>query len=70
MAAQAIGKSLSGDSDPSSNNQGSNLNDGQNRNFEPLPGNADLGGQNFGMNDASSWDDAGGGDVGGGDWDS
>jgi uncharacterized protein len=70
MAAQAIGKSLSGDSDHNGNNHGANLNDGQSRNFEPLPGNADLGGQNFGMNDSTSWDDAGGGDAGGADWDS
>lgn len=69
MAAQAIGKNLMGDSDRNTNNHGSNLNDGQSKGLEPLPGNADLGGQNFGMNDSAGWDDAGG-DVGGGDWDS
>jgi len=32
--------------------------------------NPDMGGQDFGVNDAGSWDDAGGGaDIGGGDWD-
>jgi hypothetical protein len=69
MAAQAIGKNLLGDSDHNANNHGANLNDGQSRGFEPMPGNADLGGQNFGMNDSTSWDDAGSADVGG-DWDS
>lgn len=69
MAAQAIGKNLMGDADHNTSNHGSNLNDGQSRGLEPLPGNADLGGQNFGMNDSTTWDDAGG-DVGGGDWDS
>lgn len=69
MAAQAIGKNLMGGSDHNTNNHGSNLNDGQGQGFEPLPGNADLGGQNFGVNDSTSWDDAGG-DIGGGDWDS
>ena len=70
MAAQAIGKSLTGDS---SNNANANANTGHGSDagnqFNALPGNADLGGQNFGMNDASSWDDAGSADVGG-DWDS
>jgi hypothetical protein len=28
-----------------------------------------MGGQDFGVNDASSWDDSGGGGGGGGDWD-
>ena len=46
---------------------------------QPLSGNSDLGGQNFGMNDSASaggWDDAGSQDSfsadmggGGGDWD-
>ena len=30
--------------------------------------NDSLGGQDFGMNDSSSWDSGGGGDSGGGDW--
>ena len=69
MAAQAIGKSLSGDNNQNGNDRSANLTNGQGNSFEPLPGNNDLGGQNFGMNDASSWDDAGGGDAVGGEWD-
>jgi len=70
MAAQAIGKNFMGNDDHNANNSAGHLNDNQGNRLEPLPGNADLGGQNFGMNDSTSWDDAGGGDVGGGDWDS
>lgn len=73
MAAQAIGKNLMGNgdrNDHSANNNAGNLNESAGNRFEPLPGNADLGGQNFGMNDSTSWDDAGSGDMGGGDWDS
>ena len=72
MAAQAIGKSLTGDSANNANNanSGAGHNSDAGNQFNALPGNADLGGQNFGMNDASSWDDAGSADVGGGDWDS
>jgi hypothetical protein len=67
MAAQAIGKSLMGnDQHP---HQPDNL--ANNNGFEPLAGNSDLGGQNFGVNDTGSWDDgdalASSGD--GGDWD-
>ncbi len=69
MAAQAIGKNLMGNDDHNSNNAG-HLNDNAGNRLEPLPGNADLGGQNFGMNDSTSWDDAGGDIGGGGDWDS
>jgi len=32
--------------------------------------NADMGGQDFGINDPGSWDSGGSSDVGGGDWDS
>jgi hypothetical protein len=71
LAAQAIGKNLMGNDDRNANNNGSNVNDGQSNRVAALPGNNDLGGQNFGMNDSSSWDDTGGGNVGGGgDWDS
>ena len=70
MAAQAIGKNLMGNNDHSANNNAGNLNDSSGNRVEPLPGNADLGGQNFGMNDSTAWDDAGSADVGGGDWDS
>ena len=68
MAAQAIGRSFSGNNE----HQPAHFNDNAARNDQPLPGNADLGGQNFGINDANSWDDAGGsadGGGGGGDWD-
>ena len=74
MAAQAIGKTLTGN-----NENGNRAADGggNNNNQQPLsnnanngPGNNDMGGQNFGVEDNASWDDAGaGGDGGGGDWD-
>ena len=73
MAAQAIGKTLTG-----SNENGNRTADGGGNNQQPLtnnasngPGNNDMGGQNFGVEDNASWDDAGGsGDMGGGgDWD-
>ena len=73
MAAQAIGKTLTG------NNENGNrpADGGGNNNQQPLSNNAnngtgnnDMGGQNFGVEDNASWDDAGaGGDGGGGDWD-
>jgi uncharacterized protein len=71
MAAQAIGKTLTGN-DEHGNRHSDNNN--SNNNQQPLanngPGNNDMGGQNFGVEDAGSWDDAGGGDMGGGgDWD-
>lgn len=69
MAAQAIGKSLMGnEAAPTRPAEGA-----ANNGYEPLAGNNDLGGQDFGVNDTSSWDDnnaiASSGD-GGGDWDS
>ncbi|MFT7116864.1 MAG: hypothetical protein ACI9I0_002076 [Rhodoferax sp.] len=68
MAAQAIGKSLMGHNDattPPPGNLASN-------NYTPLnDSNNDLGGQNFGINDSSAWDDDTlTGSGGGGDWDS
>lgn len=69
MAAQAIGRSFSGNNEQ----RPAQLSDNAATGGQPLPGNADLGGQNFGINDTSSWDDAGGssdaGGGGGGDWD-
>ncbi len=70
MAAQAIGKSLMGnDEKPAHQNDNAAGND-----YQPIAGNNDLGGQNFGVNDAGSWDEgnsiASSGDGGGGDWDS
>ena len=75
MAAQAIGKTLTGNNENGNRpaDGGSNSN-----NHQPLSGDAnngtgnnDMGGQNFGVEDNASWDDAGaGGDIGGGgDWD-
>ena len=67
MAAQAIGRNLMGhdNQNPSGfDNAGHNTDPGFDRN-------ADMGGQNFGLNDTSSWDDGGSVDAGGGggDWD-
>ena len=66
MAAQAIGKNLMGNDEHNVNHAANN---NQGNNLESLPGNNDLGGQNFGMNDSTSWDDAGSDAGGGGDWD-
>lgn len=62
MAAQAIGRSLSGHHD-----EGSRASDSLANNLQNVDRNPDMGGQNFGVNDADSWDDSGGADVGG-DW--
>ena len=65
MAAQAIGRTLTGNHD-----QGGRAADAPAGNdFQSANSNPDMGGANFGVNDATSWDDAGGGDAGGGDWD-
>jgi hypothetical protein len=69
MAAQAIGKSLMGNETPAGHQPGNAANGGQ----ENLAGNNDMGGQNFGLNDTSSWDDNSSSMAssdGGGDWDS
>ena len=63
VAAEAIGRSLMGDHERPSHIEGG-YNDG---NYEPINPNPNMGGQDFGINDTSSWDDAGSG--GGGDWD-
>ena len=65
MAAQAIGKSLMGNDDRPARHPDNLANDG----YQPLAGNNDMGGQNFGVNDAGSWDDASASSDGGGDWD-
>jgi uncharacterized protein len=71
MAAQAIGKNLMGGHN---NENPAHPQAAADAGHEPLAGNSDLGGQNFGVSDAGSWDDAGidvaGGMDGGGDWDS
>jgi|CXWL01.1.fsa_nt_gi hypothetical protein len=63
MAAQAIGRSLSGHRD-----EGARASDSlANNDLQNVDRNPDMGGQNFGVNDADSWDDGGGANVGG-DW--
>ncbi len=62
VAAEAIGRNLMGGSHESS---GSSADIPAGHSFEPLPGNADMGGQDFGITDTSSWDSGGGGS----DWD-
>ena len=69
LAAEAIGRNLMGGHDQPGR-AGGNL---QDNNYQPLAGNPDMGGQNFGVNDTSSWDDGAGSVAssdGGGDWDS
>ena len=69
MAAQAIGKTLTGNEDRSHNAEGSGHNNPQSFTDNAGTGNNDMGGQNFGVEDAGSWDDAGADLGGGGDWD-
>jgi len=69
MAAQAIGKSLMGNDEHPAHAADNSANN----NYQPIASNNDLGGQNFGVNDAGSWDDGGSvmaSNDGGGDWDS
>lgn len=67
MAAEAIGRNLMGNHNPSANHPG---NTAQN-DYQPIANsNPDMGGADFGVNDAGSWDDGGSSDAGGGgDWD-
>jgi hypothetical protein len=67
MAAEAIGKTLMGGHESPARAPESNVNN----DYQPLASNTDMGGQNFGVNDSSSWDDGGSVDSGGGggDWD-
>lgn len=72
MAAQAIGKSLMGNDDHAARQPGSAANNSNDQQpFASNTGNNDLGGQNFGVDDAGSWDDGStvAGNDGGGDWD-
>ena len=65
MAAEAIGRNLMGNhGQPAGQFDNSSNNDNQ-----LLDRNTDMGGQNFGINDSSSWDDGGSIDAGGGGWD-
>jgi hypothetical protein len=66
MAAEAIGRNLMGNHN-SPPVAGNNL---SNNDWQAIDNNPGMGGQNFGVNDAGSWDDGAGSDVGGsGDWD-
>lgn len=67
MAAEAIGRNLMGNH----NQPAASFDNRTNTDWQPPAANPDMGGQNFGINDASSWDDGGSVDVagGGGDWD-
>jgi len=65
MAAEAIGRNFMGEHNSAAGHS-SNL---SNNDLQPINSNPDMGGANFGVNDSTSWDDAGSSDVGGGDWD-
>jgi hypothetical protein len=66
MAAEAIGRNLMGGHE----NAPRAADSFGNQDFQNPQVNTDMGGQNFGINDTSSWDDAGSSDLGGGgDWD-
>ena len=66
MAAQAIGRNLMGHT-----NSTTQRDDFSNPDQPTINRNADMGGQDFGINDAGSWDSSGASDGGGGgDWDS
>jgi len=73
LAAQAIGRSLMGNDEHASR---STDNGSNNNGYQPVANNSnsDSGGQNFGVNDASSWDSGSNSvassDDGGGDWNS
>lgn len=64
VAAQEIGHRMFGSDHASAQPQPAAPNA-----FSPIDANPGMGGDNFGVNDASSWDDAGSGGAGGGDWD-
>ncbi len=67
MAAEAIGRNLMGNHNPQA---GQSLDNTGSHDYQPINSNPDMGGANFGVNDTSSWDDAGSSDAGGGgDWD-
>ena len=75
MAAQAIGRSMTGNNEHGHDRSGGNDSSGMaGGGSAPIPA-GDLGGDNFGIRDSGGWDDSSsssGGDVGGGgsDWDS
>jgi hypothetical protein len=67
IAAEAIGRNLMGSHNSPPPAAGSNL---ASNDWQAVDSNPGMGGQNFGVNDTSSWDDGAGSDIGGsGDWD-
>ncbi len=65
MAAEAIGRNLMGNHNASAAQPDS----AAHNDYQPIASsNPDMGGADFGVNDAGSWDDGGGADAGG-DWD-
>jgi PAB1-binding protein PBP1 len=68
MAAEAIGRNLMGGHNTPA--PAATTDSFTNDAFQPIDQNRDMGGQDFGINDTSSWDDGGSMDVGGGGgWD-
>jgi hypothetical protein len=70
MAAQAIGRNLM--DSHNTNNATSDANNDWGNNVAPQSNNHDMGGQDFGVNDTTNWDDAGAAGfdaAGGSDWD-
>ena len=68
MAVEAIGKNLMGSHTTAT--PAVSADNTANNGFQALERNPEMGGQDFGVNDASSWDDGGSMDIGGGgDWD-
>ena len=67
MAAEAIGRNLMGNHNASAGQ----LDSATRNDYQPIANsNPDMGGADFGVNDAGSWDDGGSADAGGGgDWD-
>ena len=64
MAAEAIGRSVFGNHNTAS---AGTLDNASHNDYQPIADtNRDMGGNDFGVNDAGSWDDGGGG---GSDWD-
>lgn len=68
LAVGAIGKNLMGGHTPAA--PAAATDNFANHDLQSLQSNPDMGGQNFGVNDTSSWDEGGSADAGGGvDWD-
>lgn len=65
VAAEAIGRELMG----GHHDNGAPRYDTTGNNFQPIDQNSDMGGNNFGVTDAGSWDSGGGSSDGGGSWD-